>query len=275
MKTTVPPSSKSQLELEQRRQQALVVAEKCMQILQNDFGATEVLLCGSLAGESPWHWYSDIDIAVRGMSKDAVWDAYSTIEDIVPHWLKVDLIPLEFAPKYLVDRILKKTPMPDNKYLALKIRIKDKMNSIEGTIQTIADLLKQKVTIPEVALIPALASYIADFYSGCERISKKVAVYLDGGLPKSKDWHLELLKQVAEPGGNNRPPLWSGALLLDLDEYRKFRHLERHIYKIELKPNRVMALAENVEPVLGKIKLAVTVFERWLQKQAELGQDLN
>jgi predicted nucleotidyltransferase len=267
-------SQQSKIELEQRRQQALATAERCIQLLKDKFGATEVLLCGSLAGESPWHWHSDIDIAVRGMSQDAVWDAYSAIEDLVPHWLKVDLIPVEFAPKYLVDRILKKMPMPDNKYLALKLRIEDELKSVEDTIKTITDLLKQKDTIPEVALIPALASYIADFYTGCEKISERVAVYLDGGLPTSKDWHQELLKQVAETGGSNRPPLWSGALLLELDEYRRFRHLERHIYKIQLKPARVIALAANVETVFKKIKSAVASFEQWLEQQAE-EQELN
>ena len=275
MKTTVSLSSKSQLELEQRRQQALVTAEKCMQVLQDKFDATEVLLCGSLAGESPWHWHSDIDIAVRGMSKDEVWDAYSALEDLIPYWLKVDLIPLEFAPTYLADRILKKIPMPENKYLALKARIEDEMKSIENTISTINKVFEQMEGVSDIIIAPALASYIADFYSGCEKISERVAVYLDGGLPRGKDWHLELLKQVAEPGGNNRPPLWSGALLLELDEYRKFRHLERHIYKIELKADKVIALAENVEPVFSKIKLSVALFNQWLQKQAELGQDLN
>ena len=263
--------SHSPTNLEQRRQQALMVAKQCTQILKDNFGATEVILCGSLAGETPWHWHSDIDLAVKGMSKDAVWDAYAAIEDIVPHWLKVDIIPLEFAPSYLVDRILHKTPMPENKYLALKVRIEDELNSIEDTIQTINDLLKQKNSLPEVALIPALASYIADFYSGCERISERVAVYLDGGLPKNQDWHLELLKQVAEPGGNDRPPLWSGALLLELNEYRKFRHLTRHIYKIDLKPTQVIALGENVEPVFNKIKSAVAIFLQWLEGQAQLG----
>jgi predicted nucleotidyltransferase len=265
----------SQIELEQRRQQALVTAKECTQLLKDKFGATEVILCGSLAGESPWHWHSDIDLATRGMSKDAVWDAYSAIEDIVPHWLKVDLIPLEFAPTHLVNRILKKIPMPENKYLALKSRIEDELKSVEDTIQTIIDLLNQKETIPEVALIPALASYIADFYSGCERISERVTVYLDSGLPKTKDWHQELLKQVAEPGGHNRPPLWSGALLLELDEYRKFRHLERHIYKIELKPDRVLILAQNVEPVFQKIRSTISVFDRWLEQQAKQEQELN
>ncbi|WP_319421344.1 nucleotidyltransferase family protein [Pleurocapsa sp. FMAR1] len=275
MKTTIPLSLKSQLELEQRRQQALVAAEKCMQVLQNDFGATEVILCGSLAGESPWHWHSDIDIAVRGMSKDAVWDAYSVLEDIVPYWLKVDLIPLEFAPKYLVNRILKIIPMPDNKYLALKYRIEDELIVLENNVKALQEALEQANTVPEIFVAPTLASFIADFYTGCEKISERVAVYLDGGLPTSKDWHQELLKQVAEPGGNNRPPLWSGALLLELDEYRKFRHLERHIYKIELKPDRVIILAENVEPVFNKIKSAVGIFFQWLEQQVEIGKDLN
>ena len=127
MNIAIKSAQKSNTELEQRRQEALINAKQCMQILQDKFGATEVILCGSLAGESPWHWRSDIDIAVRGMSKDAVWDAYSILEDIVPYWLKVDLIPLDFAPKYLVERILKKIPMPENKYLALKARIEDEI----------------------------------------------------------------------------------------------------------------------------------------------------
>jgi hypothetical protein len=187
----------------------------------------------------------------------------------------VDVIPLEFAPKYLVERILKKMPMPENKYLALKTRIEDELKSLENTIATIKEALQQMEGVSEIFVAPALASYVADFYSGCERISERVAVYLDGGLPKSKDWHFELLKQVAEPGGNNRPPLWSGALLLELDEYRKFRHLERHIYKIELQPERVIILAENVEPVFNKIKSSVDIFCNWLEQQAEQEQDLN
>ena len=130
-------------------------------------------------------------------------------------------------------------------------------------------LLEQAETIPEIALTPALASYIADFYSGCERISERVAVTLDGGLPSGENWHQELLKQVAESGGDNRPPLWSGSLLLELDEYRKFRHLARHIYNIELKPERVLALARNVQPVLAKVKQAIALFNEWLDNQAK------
>ena len=264
MKSTI----KSKTELEKRRKQALIAADKCKQILLNNFGSTEVILCGSLAGESPWHWHSDLDLAVRGMTQDGIWQAYSAIENFVPDWLKVDIIPLESVPQHIADRILQKTTIPDNKYLALQLRIQDELISLENNVQSLQKALEQVNEVPDLFVAPTLASFIADFYTGCERISERVAVYLDEGLPDGDNWHQKLLKQMAEPGDNKRPPLWSGSLLLDLDEYRKFRHLARHIYQIELKAERVIALAENIESVFLKINQAVNNFNQWLQRQS-------
>jgi len=83
-------------------------------------------------------------------------------------------------------------------------------------------------------------------------------------LPRGENWHQELLKQVAESGGDNRPPLWSGSLVLELDEYRKFRHLARHLYNIEFKPERVLALARKVQPILARVKQEIALFNEWL-----------
>ncbi|MBW4536892.1 MAG: nucleotidyltransferase domain-containing protein [Pleurocapsa minor HA4230-MV1] len=253
-------------ELEKRRSQALDTAELCMQVLKN-LGASEVFICGSLAGETPWHWHSDLDLAILGLSQAQVWNAHTAIENLVPPWLEVDLIPLEFVPDHLRDRILSRVSMVNNKYSALKLRIDDEMNSLAITVNTLSELLRQQETIPEIALLPALASYVADFYNGCERISERVAVYLDGGIPQVQDWHLELLKLMAEPGGSDRPSLWTGALLLELSEYRKFRHLTRHIYKVELDSDRVIALGQEVEVVFDKIKTAVNNFTQWLDEK--------
>ncbi|MFM6022757.1 MAG: hypothetical protein ACKPER_07515 [Dolichospermum sp.] len=71
--------------LEQRRKEALQTAAKCRQILLEK-GAKEVILFGSLSGESPWHWQSDLDLAVRGMSEKQQWEAYSLLEKIAPNW---------------------------------------------------------------------------------------------------------------------------------------------------------------------------------------------
>ena len=262
-------SQKLEQELEERRKEALIVAEKCINLLKRDFGAREAFICGSLAGENPWHWHSDLDLAVLGLSQDRVWDAHTALESLTPNWLEVDLIPLEFAPKHLRDRILNKIPMTKNKYLDLKIRIEDEMNSLKITVDTLNRALAEMAEVSEIFVAPALASYVVDFYTGCERISERVAVYLDGGVPRTENWHLELLKQMAEPGGCDRPPLWSGALLLDLSEYRKFRHLRQHNYDIKLKSERVIALAQQVLPVYEQIKLAIDDFFRWLDEKGE------
>jgi len=148
------------------------------------------------------------------------------------------------------------------------------MITIERNIEALEQLLSQAENIPEIALTPALASYINDFYKGCERINERVAVTLDGGLPRGEKWHQQLLRQVADVGGDNRPPLWSGSLLLELDEYRKFCHLVVHIYSVQLEQKKVLVLAQNVKPVVGKMKQAMptagcayALFNEWLEKK--------
>ncbi|MEM8781187.1 MAG: nucleotidyltransferase domain-containing protein, partial [Cyanobacteria bacterium P01_G01_bin.49] len=137
-------------ELEQRRQKALAVARHCITILEQEFGAKEVILYGSLAGDGPWHWQSDLDLAVKGMSEEAIWNAYSVLEKIAPSWLKIDLVPLERVPSRVADRILKLKPMSDNKYLALKSRLEDEMMALENNVETLQKALEQTQSIPEM-----------------------------------------------------------------------------------------------------------------------------
>ena len=254
--------------LEQRKEQALQIAQKCQEILLKN-GAQEVILFGSLSGESPWHWQSDLDLAVSGMSEQQRWDAYSILEKITPNWLKIDLVALEEIPDFVRRRILKEKPMPTNKYLALKTRIEDEMMALDQNFQALNQLITQAENIPEIALTPALSSYICDFYTACERISERVAVSLDGGMPKTQNWHEQLLLQVAEVGGENRPPLWQGSLLLQLNDYRKFRHLARHSYNLQLRKERVWELANQIESVMEKIKRAIAIFNNWLESQLQ------
>ena len=252
---------------EQRRQAAWAVAEQYTQILKQDFGATEVIVFGSLRGDTPWHDGSDLDLAVRGVPPEKLLEAYHRLEAIAPSWLPFDLVAIEQADERIRDLILQLTPMPKNTYLALKTRLEDELSEIERTIDTLNRLLAQADTIPEIALIPAAAGYIEDFYSGCERLAERVAVTLDDGLPEGRNWHDQLLRQMAEPGGQGRPPLWERSLLLDLDAYRRFRHRARHLYSVNLHGQRVLELAQQAPNVYEKVKQAVNQFSEWLVQQ--------
>ena len=111
--------------LEQRRQAALAVAEKCAELLQTRFRAQWVIVFGSLAGDGPWHWNSDLDLAVEGLSETVWWEAIGDLEKLSPGWLTIDLVRLETANPRVRARILQEKPISMDKYLALKERLED------------------------------------------------------------------------------------------------------------------------------------------------------
>jgi uncharacterized protein YutE (UPF0331/DUF86 family) len=57
--------------------------------------------------------------------------------------------------------------------------------------------------------------------------------------------------------------------LLALDDYRKFRHLVVHRYKVDLQGDRVLELAQNMQPLLVRVRAQVMVFIEWLENQVE------
>jgi predicted nucleotidyltransferase len=248
-----------------RWHEALAVAERCAEMLRQHFGARRVIPFGSLVGDGPWHEESDLDLAVEGLSSEALWEAERQLEAIVPPWLEVDLVPLEHVYPEMRARILGGRPMSDNPYLALKTRLEDEVVSIERIAQGVEAALERAGPEPDEFATRALASYIDDFYKGCDRICECVAVTWDDGLPQGERWHQELLGQMGESGGGGRPPLFSGRLLLDLDEYRRFRHRVRHIYGYQLEAERVLALARGVKPTFARVREAVEIFGRWLE----------
>lgn len=260
-----PPS------LAQRRQAALAIAQQCSHLLKQDFGATEVIVFGSLRGDTPWHDGSDLDLAVQGISQRALFEAYRQLEAIVPDWLPFDLVAVEQANERLRDHILQLTPMAENLYLALRLRLEDEVSAIEQTVDTLSTALAEADGVPEIFVTPTLAAYIEDFYSGCERLAQRVAVVLDGGLPSGESWHRQLLTQVSESGGHGRPPLWEKPLLAELEIYRSFRHRVRHLYSLELDGRRVLELAQQVSALFQKIRQAVEKFNHWLTQQSQLG----
>ena len=266
----------TQGEIESRRQRALAVAEQCAELLKQRFGAKRVIPFGSVLGEGPWHEASDLDLAVEGLSSQALWDAERQLEALVPPWLKVDLVPLERVYPEVRASILGGRPMPENRYLALKARLEDELIGLERIVRGLDAALERAGAEPDEFATRALASYVDDFYKGCERICERVAVTLDGGpsaslrtgLPRGERWHQALLGQMGESGGGGRPPVFGGSLLLELDEYRRFRHRVRHIYGYELETQRVLALARGVKPVLARVRKALEVFGQWLEGQA-------
>jgi predicted nucleotidyltransferase len=85
-------SNKNRLEV--RRAKGLKVAQQAARILKSHFGATRVVLFGSLLHADLFHSRSDIDLAVWDIQK--LYQAVSRVMDI-DHDFQIDIVPMEDA----------------------------------------------------------------------------------------------------------------------------------------------------------------------------------
>lgn len=125
---------------------------------------------------------------------------------------------------------------------------------------------RKKYTVIDSYLVRALSSYIADFYGGVERILKIVGEEIDGGLPKSENWHKQLLTN-AHIKVADRPPLIPDSTYTALLPYLAFRHVFRNAYGFELDRERIQALENNLPGLLDQFSKDIRHFCGWLTSQ--------
>ena len=117
----------------------------------------------------------------------------------------------------------------------LKEEIKIEIDNLERLNREMKQLLTKIEDKPSFIKVRAAGSILHDFYCGVERILERIALSVDKNLPKGENWHIELLLQMAKPLAEKRDMIITKALLQNLKEYLRFRHLFRHIYGFELK----------------------------------------
>jgi hypothetical protein len=156
-----------------------------------------------------------------------------------------------------------------NAYLRLIGDLDDKMPSIEIITRKIA-FLGQEIKgvsgeIPEEKLM-AMAGYLHHFYTGIEDILERAIKTVDGCMPRSGDWHSELLYVSSRKTPGIRPAIISAELKDILSDYRAFRHLYRHAYTKELRWRKMAHLALNIEDVWKAFKRSIRTFIHFLQR---------
>lgn len=249
-----------------RRQQALEAAALCAGVLKEQFGARQVYLFGSLAGQSPWHSRSDIDLAVEGLDPQKYFPALSALLQLLPEGLELDLVPLEEAPPELVARIKGEVTMSDNPKEALIMDIKDELTSLERIVGQAKTLLQTLPPEPAFIEISAAGKLAHDFYSGAERIFERIAMRLGPGVPTGSGWHILLLRSLEREAEGVRPAVITHELALRLVDYLGFRHVFRHSYGYELQWHRFRHLIEGLEETQTQLRKQLEPFMAWLQQ---------
>ncbi len=119
------------------RAEAVELAQKCAQVLVEQFGARRVIPFGSVTGASPWHSRSDIDLAVEGLDSKVFFKAWAALDECVPPgaFVEIDLIDLNETPPELRALILGEMIMPKDNPAALKLEIENELKNLERVVK--------------------------------------------------------------------------------------------------------------------------------------------
>lgn len=156
------------------------------------------------------------------------------------------------------------------KYRILQRRITEELGEIDRTVATIQRHWASAASgaaDPE-AYVNSVALNLHSFYSGLERIFELVAMQLDESRLGGADWHSELLRQMTIDLEEARPAMLSKATMLELDEYRKFRHRIRSIYATHLDPKRMEDLVIDLPDVWRQVRQEIATFVGFLDSLA-------
>ena len=91
------------LEMQQRQKEGFDIAQKCAHLLKEKYGATKVVLFGSLLNHQKMTPYSDIDLAVWNFPEKDYFKALADLD--YGHSFEIDLVEIEKARPYLLEAI--------------------------------------------------------------------------------------------------------------------------------------------------------------------------
>jgi len=147
-----------------------------------------------------------------------------------------------------------------NQYKELQEDILYEEELIEKIIGYLIEVkLKFKKNEKDSSTGPAMGTFLMNFYNGVERILKCINREYYHIALKGEAWHRDLLDLSYQP-----PPekvaIFDLTIVEQLQAYRKFRHRFISGYGFQLKGEKMLELANDIEPLWSKIKKAVTEF---------------
>ena len=127
-------------------------------------------------------------------------------------------------------------------------RAKQELTRIEAAARLLAALPADETTA--WVRRNSLASGIEAVYTEIENVLKVIAAEIDGYVPTGEDWHAKLLETMTLSIPDIRPAVLLPTTRAELDELRRFRHVVRNRYALELSDEGIDANLQRLETVL-------------------------
>lgn len=271
--------SEERSRLQKRHQAGLAQAKSLADSLRTKFGATKVVLFGSMLSMNDVHMGSDIDLAVWDLPTERYLSALGHLLMSAKEF-SVDLVRIEEAPPSLEAYILKEglalgttIPQVDTfqsntfqsdpllssrlsvaRYVVLVARIKREIADIAVQYEQVRSLIEVARATDQNAYWMAVSLGLHGIYSGLEKIFEQIARDVDKSLNKqSERWHKDLLEQMTTALPNIRPAVIDEPTFHALEKYLSFRHVVRSNYAYKLEPERIDDNFQTLENCYGSL----------------------
>jgi len=126
-----------------------------------------------------------------------------------------------------------------------KMRVEAEYEAIEKVLSVFPSTVLSQLSELELA---GVATLIHNFYNGIENILKQVFQAKSIGIPIGASWHQNLLLASV------KEKIISEQLADKVKQYLAFRHFFSHAYAIDLQPQRIEPLIENILKTFEQFK---------------------
>ena len=125
----------------------------------------------------------------------------------------------------------------------------DKINAeLEQIEQTIAKLPRCALSELNELEMSGVGGILQSFYNGIENILKQTFLAHGKAIPETSQWHRHIIEQAVQHG------FISKGTLEMLIPYLTFRHLYRNAYVLDLRPDRMQMLMDEIQKTFYEFK---------------------
>ena len=157
--------------------------------------------------------------------------------------------------------------MGDSRFAILKAEIQQDLISLKELTQECVNYFElKKEEINTTPNLRVLGSILHDFYTGIEKIFRKIAINIDEDLPSDASWHSTLLDRMNLEIFSIRKRVIDDNLKEVLYDYLRFRHIFRNIYGFKLNWEKMESLVKDIKNTQEKLDKQLNEFLEFLDK---------